>query len=297
MPTKSIPEIRQLVEKIFPDHTLRLRCLSLFAESIKHAHCHAPDKWIVRCHPQKNTKGICLLVGSRTVLKVLKEKIWIALDQKQLEENVRQAMILNKSGSWQPDKGYTTPFLTKNGYYFFYEDPSEELLPVVRKLNFAFAKRMGKSKSPLRLDSRTNYQPAVLEFLRQELKQPIPEPRTYSSLPEESDEDEVFYEGRQISVRTYERNQYAREECLKYHSSRCQVCEQYMSDIYGPTALGLIEVHHRKPFGGVDRSRPVKPKEDLIPVCPNCHAVIHRRKPPYTIEEVKVFLEKAKQDR
>ena len=296
MTTKSLPEIRQLFEKIFPDQTLRLRCLSLFAESIKHAHCHAPDEWVVRYHPQTGTKGICLLVGSRTVFKLLKKKIWMALDRKQLEETTQDVVLLNKSVIWQWDGGYTTPFLTKNGYYFFYEDPSEELLPIVRKLNFAFAKQMGKSKSRLRSDSRTNYQPAVLEFLRQELKQPIPEPRTYSSLPEESNEDEVFYEGRQISVKTYERNQYAREECLKYHSSRCQVCEQYMSDIYGPTALGLIEVHHRKPFGGVERGRPVKPKEDLIPVCPNCHSVIHCRKPPYTIEEVKGFLKKAKQD-
>jgi hypothetical protein len=35
---------------------------------------------------------------------------------------------------------------------------------------------------------------------------------------------------------------------------------------------------------------------DLIPVCPNCHAMIHRRKPAaYSIEEVKEFVAQAEQ--
>jgi predicted HNH restriction endonuclease len=34
----------------------------------------------------------------------------------------------------------------------------------------------------------------------------------------------------------------------------------------------------------------VDPIQDLCPVCPNCHAVIHRHDPAYTIEEVRGFL-------
>jgi 5-methylcytosine-specific restriction protein A len=34
----------------------------------------------------------------------------------------------------------------------------------------------------------------------------------------------------------------------------------------------------------------VDPINDLIPVCPNCHAMIHRRRPAYSIEEVKKML-------
>lgn len=47
MPTKSLPEIRQLFEKLLPDQTLHLRCLSLFAKSIRYAHCYAPNEWVV----------------------------------------------------------------------------------------------------------------------------------------------------------------------------------------------------------------------------------------------------------
>ncbi len=119
MPTKSLSEIRQLFEKIFPNQTLRLRCLSLFVESIKYANCHAPDEWVVRYHPQTGTKGICLLVGSRTVFKLLKKKIWMALDRKQLEETTQDVVLLNKSVIWQWD-GATQPlFLQRMVIIFF----------------------------------------------------------------------------------------------------------------------------------------------------------------------------------
>jgi len=32
------------------------------------------------------------------------------------------------------------------------------------------------------------------------------------------------------------------------------------------------------------------PVKDLRPICPNCHAMIHRREPPYTIEDLRVML-------
>ncbi|HSS63378.1 MAG TPA: HNH endonuclease, partial [Gammaproteobacteria bacterium] len=36
----------------------------------------------------------------------------------------------------------------------------------------------------------------------------------------------------------------------------------------------------------------VNPKSDLCPVCPNCHAMLHRRNPPYTVDELRVLLSK-----
>ena len=118
-------------------------------------------------------------------------------------------------------------------------------------------------------------------------------------LPEEISETEDSYEGarKQILVNTYERDRTARDKCLQHYGKRCTVCEKDMSEIYGPEAEGLIHVHHLKPLSEVKEDYRVNPIADLRPVCPNCHAVIHRRrKPPYKIEEVKGFLEKVKQD-
>ena len=117
-------------------------------------------------------------------------------------------------------------------------------------------------------------------------------------LPEEISETEGSYEGarKQISVNTYERDWTARDKCLQHHGTSCAVCEKDMSEIYGPVAAGLIHVHHLKPLSEIKEDYQVRPIADLRPVCPNCHAVIHRQKPPYKIEEVKGFLEKVRQD-
>lgn len=117
-------------------------------------------------------------------------------------------------------------------------------------------------------------------------------------LPEEISETEGFYEGarKQISVNTYERDRTARDKCLQHYDTRCAVCAQDMSEIYGPEAAGLIHVHHLKPLSEIKEYYRVDPITDLRPVCPNCHAVIHRHKPPYKIEEVKGFLEKVRQN-
>ena len=113
-------------------------------------------------------------------------------------------------------------------------------------------------------------------------------------LPEEISETEGSYEGarKQISVNTYERDRTARDKCLQRYGTSCAVCEKDMSEIYGPAAAGLIHVHHLTPLSEIKEDYRVNPNADLRPVCPNCHAVIHRRKPPYKIEEVKGFLEK-----
>ena len=34
----------------------------------------------------------------------------------------------------------------------------------------------------------------------------------------------------------------------------------------------------------------VDPIKDLAPLCSNCHSMIHRRNPPYTIEELRTLL-------
>ena len=59
---------------------------------------------------------------------------------------------------------------------------------------------------------------------------------------------------------------------------------------YGLAAERCIHVHHLRPLSEIKASYTVDPKEDLRPVCPNCHAVIHCRKPPFTLEEVRDML-------
>jgi len=112
-------------------------------------------------------------------------------------------------------------------------------------------------------------------------------------LPEEIDIAEVFVEGaaRQITVNAYERNSEARSRCIAHYGTRCFACNFDFGASYGEMLEGYIHVHHLRPLSDIDGEYEVDPIADLRPVCPNCHAVIHSRRPqPITIEEVKVML-------
>ena len=88
----------------------------------------------------------------------------------------------------------------------------------------------------------------------------------------------------------YERDRNARQAALRHHGCQCKVCGIDMSKVYGKIAEGFIHVHHLVPLSAIKEDYRLDPINDLIPVCPNCHAMLHRRIPPYTPEELKNML-------
>ncbi len=109
---------------------------------------------------------------------------------------------------------------------------------------------------------------------------------------EEIADTEAIYEGalRRISVNSYERNPDARRRCISHYGTICVACGFDFAKEFGEVGRGLIHVHHLKELSEIGKRYQVDPIRDLRPVCPNCHAIIHRRKPAYSIEEVKLFL-------
>jgi 5-methylcytosine-specific restriction protein A len=94
----------------------------------------------------------------------------------------------------------------------------------------------------------------------------------------------------ELSVTTctkYERDKGNRLACLAHFGHACQVCGVTLSDVYGQIADGFIHVHHLEPLSEMAGPRAISPQLDLIPLCPNCHYVAHRRRPPYTPEELR----------
>jgi predicted HNH restriction endonuclease len=113
-------------------------------------------------------------------------------------------------------------------------------------------------------------------------------------LPEEVPEVEAasLREGavRQVKVNAYERSTAARRQCITHYGTKCYVCGFDFAERYGEAGEGFIHVHHEKPLSVAEREQEVDPIADLKPVCPNCHGIIHRRTPPYTIEETQQML-------
>lgn len=65
-------------------------------------------------------------------------------------------------------------------------------------------------------------------------------------------------------------------------------------DFYGEIGEGFIHVHHLTPIHQIGKEYKVNYKEDLAPVCPNCHAMLHRKingNEP-TISELKEIMNK-----
>lgn len=93
-----------------------------------------------------------------------------------------------------------------------------------------------------------------------------------------------------VVVNRYERSPANRAACIAAHGSRCKVCGFDFGAVYGPLAHGYIEVHHRVPVSKMGGSYQLDPVKDLMPICANCHAAVHRVDPPMEPEALATLL-------
>ena len=75
------------------------------------------------------------------------------------------------------------------------------------------------------------------------------------------------------------------------YGAKCSVCGFRFSEKYGEIGEQFIHVHHVVPLADIGLEYRVHPIVDLRPVCPNCHAMLHQRNPPYTIQELQQIIE------
>lgn len=103
---------------------------------------------------------------------------------------------------------------------------------------------------------------------------------------------EQLFEGakKTITINAYERNAKARQLCIEYWKPICAVCEFDFEKKYGDVGKGFIHVHHLTPVSQIRDTYKVDPINDLRPVCPNCHAILHRQEEILTIEKLKSII-------
>jgi 5-methylcytosine-specific restriction protein A len=99
---------------------------------------------------------------------------------------------------------------------------------------------------------------------------------------------------REVSMNVYERNPEARRQCISHYGPTCAVCGFDFEEVYGDLGKGFIHVHHLVPVSDIGEEYEVDPVNDLRPVCPNCHAMLHKRQPPYTVEEMRKIMDTAR---
>jgi len=114
-------------------------------------------------------------------------------------------------------------------------------------------------------------------------------------LPEEVASPASCYEGavKEVTVNAYERDAKARAAAIAHHGLDCTVCGFGFEHAYGKHGEGYIHVHHQVPLSTINKRYKVDPVKDLVPVCPNCHAMLHKGSQTLTVAQLRTIMKKA----
>ena len=90
----------------------------------------------------------------------------------------------------------------------------------------------------------------------------------------------------QVLVTKYERKRINRDVCIQLKGTRCAACGFDFAEFYGETGRGYVEIHHTTPVSEIGPDYRINVMTDLVPLCANCHAMVHRHNPPFSIAEL-----------
>ncbi|WP_267401574.1 MULTISPECIES: hypothetical protein [unclassified Chryseobacterium] len=126
-----------------------------------------------------------------------------------------------------------------------------------------------------------------------EFCQTIAKPNFNVNQPDLDDVYEVRSEdGKKIIIsKAAERDALLRSLAIKIHGTNCFGCNFNFVERYGKAGEGFIEIHHTVALERYEDSKVVNPQTDLIPLCSNCHRIVHRRKDyVLSLDELKIII-------
>lgn len=93
----------------------------------------------------------------------------------------------------------------------------------------------------------------------------------------------------------HQRNPQLRRLCIEAYGNKyeCVVCGMNFVQTYGEIGKEFIEVHHLYPISESDGEHEVNPATDMIPLCSNCHSMIHRLTDPADWKQLKEMFDSA----
>ncbi len=175
---------------------------------------------------------------------------------------------------------FTKPLLAKTATGYF------EVIPASRQSNYW--------RDGVRPITKDIYQAIVAQAVLGPVIESVIEEEDYNQSLESADTPQ---EGAKIGYFTtkYERNPKLRRADLKLHGSTCCACGFNFEAFYGDYAEGFIHIHHVVPVSEFGGKKTVDPQTDLVPVCANCHSIIHRKKDKtLSIDELREMIERQK---
>ena len=189
-------------------------------------------------------------------------------------ENSNSASIIYNMISEVKVKGFRTILELNHNEFFFDESPL--LYPVS-----SFSIRIQITSNDVDIDWLENLIADVMEDLQSVI----------STVEFGSLEGQKF----KTHVSRYERDEGNRAACIEFHGTSCKICGVNFQEKYPGVSDGFIHVHHIEQLSELSKPRVFDPRVDLIPVCPNCHAMLHSRKPPMKPDELREIIQPYKQ--
>lgn len=201
-----------------------------------------------------NAIEVDLLNVIQNILHVDSDVVYEFINKDVLKNLVNET---NQGGSLA-SQNIQTKGLLRNAIIFYIGFLESKKHPLAEQEKKRRKKNSSKETKPVTKDNEGK--------LAQDKKPEIPEPEPYDKL-----------EGKkhQESVTRYERDRGNRKTCIAHYGYVCQVCGMNFEQTYGDIGKDYIEVHHLHPVAKGERK--VNPVEDLIPLCSNCHSMIHRQ--------------------
>jgi hypothetical protein len=281
--------VARLFRTLWPDATAARAVAERLTASVRVAHAAADASWEITMYPH----GLRLNVGQVETLTLCAGDVRLLF---------RAPIDFTPSQSFEielPDNPVYASVPITSGVCLTTPAELASLPAPIGSAHEAYIQAAAsfKRSSPF----KRSFSPAVLEYIEATLGIVLPRPsyspsvtlgQRVNPLPDELDSSQPLVEGSryQVTVNAYERDPRARQLCINKYGTICVICGFSFGHVYGAVADGFIHVHHLRPLSEIGTEYEVNPVEDLRPVCPNCHAVLHRRVPAYSIEEVRAFL-------
>ena len=260
----------------------RLQVAQLAAEVIEHAELAGSDRWGLTPF----SDGIRVNVGWTEILTAQSERIRLIVDGEHaraaiLPEGVTLIAGDDSRGFYPSVPGSLLAVIPYEPITHF-ERAIEVLHPaLVEAIRLAARRRAGRGVKA------GHRQEAVLA-LASLVGRRLPAPTYASESVSDVHSALALMEGalRRVVSSEYERNPSARRACIEHHGAICSVCRFSFEAVFGGLGRGFIHVHHLVPLASIGSEYQIDPVADLRPVCPNCHAMLHRQDPPFTIDEL-----------
>ena len=270
----------------FPPPVLRQIAL-LAAEIIEHAASFGSDRWGLTPY----SDGIRVNVGWTEILTAFPDSIELVLDGARAREAPTSTGVLAHEDN-DPRGFYPTiPGSVKAVIQCIPLSSLEQAIGALRPALFEAIRLAAKRRAGKGV--KAGHRQEVVDVLATLAGRPLPSPGDAPQSHVDVNADESLMEGalRRVVSSVWERDPDARDACIEHYGTSCFVCGFSFEAVFGEFARGFIHVHHLTPLSSVRKEHAVNPIADLRPVCPNCHAMLHRD-PPLTIEALQAHIAK-----